>query len=644
MTGTHTSWVSNAGVRLTDLVPAALRRDWVRRGHCPDRDVYSLFRERVREHPRRTAVVDASGGVDYAELDSVVRHFAARFAEYGLGEGDVVAVRLPNSRRAVAVELAVAAVGAVALPYPPGPGGRGPAGLLHRARARALVVAREQDAVGRDRLPWLETVFTCGKGSRTAASLGTPAARPFRPRPLDAEAPVRIMVSSGSEAEPKMVAYSHNAMAGGRAGYVRALHGGAGPMRNLVLVPLASSFGSLGSYVTVAALGGTLLLQEAFDAAGALRMMVARRPTHLFGVPTMLRRVAEQPPLPGEDHTGLCAVVSSGAALPETTAEACRARFGRPVVTVYGSSDGVNCHTARGGGDGTCAGLPDPAVAAIRIADPDDPDRPLPPGRAGEILARGPMTPLCYVAAPELDARYRTRDGWVRTGDLGRLDGDGRLHVLGRLKQIVVRGGYNISPAEVEREAGTHPAVAEVACVGVPDPELGERLCACVRQVAGTPPLTLRDLTSYLETVRDLERRKLPERLLHVEQMPLGATGKVCRATLSRWAAEQAVPGGGQAVPGGGQAVPAAGQAIPTAGQAVHAAEQAVPAAEQALQVTGQAVPVAEQAIPTAGQAVQAAEQAVPEAEPAVQAAEPAVQAAGQAIRGAGGPPVRVRM
>jgi acyl-CoA synthetase (AMP-forming)/AMP-acid ligase II len=141
------------------------------------------------------------------------------------------------------------------------------------------------------------------------------------------------------------------------------------------------------------------------------------------------------------------------------------------------------------------------------------------------------MTPLCYVNAPELDTRYRTSDGWVRSGDLGRLDERGRLHVLGRLKRIAVRGGLNISLAEVERELGTHPAVAEAVCVPVPDPDLGERLCACIRPVPGTPVPTLSDLTTHLGD-RGLARRKHPERLLVLNEMPLGPTGKVCYRTL----------------------------------------------------------------------------------------------------------------
>src|SRR5207248_3875830 len=125
---------------------------------------------------------------------------------------------------------------------------------------------------------------------------------------------------------------------------------------------------------------------------------------------------------------------------------------------------------------------------------------------AGEIQARGPMTPLCYPDAPELDAAYRTPDGWVRTGDRGLVDGEGELWVLDRLRHTVIRGGYTISPAEVERHIGAHPAIADVACVPVPDPDLNERLCACVARRRGTEPPTLSELQAFLERERGLER------------------------------------------------------------------------------------------------------------------------------------------
>jgi acyl-CoA synthetase (AMP-forming)/AMP-acid ligase II len=555
-TSTDMAWTSTNGIVLGDLVPAQLRRRWVAQGYCPDRDLYTLFSEHVRVHPQRTAVIDAAGAIDYATLDTRVRRIAAALAEAGLGPRDIVGIQLPNSWCAVAAELAVAAVGAVALPYPAGRGRQDSLSLLGRSRASAAIVS---DAAGqvplaanlaslRPELPDLRTVFVFGAAPQGCEPLerwlaDTGAERWWSGAPIDPEAPARILVSSGSEAEPKMVAYTHNAMAGGRGNYLGALHRHSGaarsapePMRSLVLVPLPSSYGSCG-VVILARHGGTLLLQSAFDPAAALRMITEHQPTHVFGVPIMLRRITDQPRSSNEDSSGLRVLVSSSAALPAATIEACQARFGVPVVNIYGSADGVNCHTARGGCAPTaagCAGRSDPAVADIRIVD--DHGHPVPPGQAGEIWSLGPMTPLCYVNAPQLDARYRAPGGWVRTGDRGVIGSDGCLRVVGRLKQIVIRGGYHISPAEVERQLAAHPAIADVVCIAVPDPDLGERLCACITQRPDTSSLTLTQLNAFLEGERGLERRKLPELLLTLPELPLGPTGKVCRQTLTRLA------------------------------------------------------------------------------------------------------------
>ncbi|PVC78677.1 class I adenylate-forming enzyme family protein [Streptomyces sp. CS081A] len=579
-------WRSRNGLELPDRVPRADRAAWEARGLCPDADLFTLFREHALAAPGRDAVVDERGALSYGELYAEVLRVAGLFAEAGLGPRDVIALRLPNGRLAAAAELAVYALGAVALPYPLGGGVRDTLSLLARSRAGGAVLSESEDLAATAELPWLRAVFTTGPDAAPGVRRldRAPEDGPFRPSgpPAESTAPARILVSSGSETEPKMIAYSHQAMAGGRAAYVRALadapartgprtsadssaRAGApaftgspagpatppgfpvvpgpsaepespvAPPRLLVLVPLASSYGSLGVPVGLAALGGTLIVRGRFDAADALRATVEHRPTHLFGVPTMLRRMADLPRLPGEDTSSLRAVVSSGAALPASTAAACLERFGVPVVTVYGSSDGVNCHTAAPGAPaGDTAGTPDPAVAVLRIVRPDG--TPADTGEPGEIQAKGPMTPLCYVAAPDLDARYRTADGWVRTGDLGALDGKGRLRVLGRLRNVVIRGGHTISPAEVEQELGAHPGIAEAVCVPVPDEEFGERLCACVRPVPGAPAPALGDVTAHL-AARGLERRKFPEYLLVLDRMPLRPTGKVCRRTAAARAA-----------------------------------------------------------------------------------------------------------
>ncbi|MFE1559949.1 class I adenylate-forming enzyme family protein [Streptomyces sp. NPDC058734] len=535
-------------VDLHDLLPAGLRRSWVVDGTCPDLDLYSLFRARQIADLHHTAVVDAKGTLCYTALDRKVRCLATGLRDLGIREGDVVAVQLPDTRNAVIADLALAALGAVALPFPVGRGTLEAECLLRRAEAVAVIAATEHrglrhaadlQALSRA-LPALRHVVAAGPGPAPAGTVPWQALvrrdpAGFVPARPDPDGAARILVSSGSEAEPKMIAYSHNALAGGRGNFLASLIPDATRPRCLFLVPLASAFGSNGTAVTLARHGGTLVLLDHFSPDAAIAAVREHGPTHVLGVPTMVRMMIERLDATGERLPAPTALVLGGAPLDETTAAAAAEAFGCPVVNLYGSADGVNCHTGLArtvpptDASGVVAGHPDPKVAEIRIADPET-HAPLPDGDIGEIVSRGPMTPLCYVGAPDLDARYRTPDGWVRTGDLGYLDADGVLHVVGRLKDIVIRGGANISPAEVERELSSHPQVRDVVCVGVPDPLMGERLAACV--VARGPQAP--DLDSLGEHLsgRGLERRKHPERLLVLESVPLTAAGKPDRAAL----------------------------------------------------------------------------------------------------------------
>ncbi|WP_329080609.1 class I adenylate-forming enzyme family protein [Streptosporangium sp. NBC_01469] len=528
-------------LRLDDLVPAALRRRWAADGTCPDLDLYALFRTRRLAAPDRVAVIDTAGELTYAELDRLARSAAAGLRRLGVCEGDVVGVQLPNGRDAVVADLAVAALGAVALPFPAGRGVAEAASLLGRSGARAVVAAvdhrgsahaRELVSAAGD-LPGLRAVIAAGPqepppGSVAWSEVLSADGGAFVPARPDPDGAARILVSSGSESEPKMVAYSHNALAGGRGNFMATLIPGGSTPRCLFLVPLASAFGSNGTAVTLARHGGCLVLLDHFSPRAALAAIREHRPTHVLAVPTMVRMMLDQPdagPTPP-----MTALVLGGAELDAATAAEAGEAFGCPVINLYGSADGVNCHsgfrpaTAGDAGPGVVVGLPDPRVAEIRIAAPPDGER------FGEIIARGPMTPMCYVGAPELNRRYRTADGWVRTGDLGVIDADGRLRLMGRLKQVVIRGGANISPAEVERALADHPEVREVVCLGVPDQVMGERLAACVVPRPGRVP-DLPGLSSHL-LQRGLERGKHPERLLLVQEVPLTPAGKPDRDAL----------------------------------------------------------------------------------------------------------------
>jgi acyl-CoA synthetase (AMP-forming)/AMP-acid ligase II len=432
-------------IALDDLLPAALRRSWAADGSCPDLDLYSLFRARRFADPHRTAVIDAKGPLCYTALDRKVRSLAAGLRGLGVGPGDVVGVQVAGGRAAVMADLALAALGAVSLPFPVGRGAAEAGPLLRRAEAVAVIAAVEHRgqphaaelrawAAGSASPPVVVAVGPGGvapEGTVAFSALLRTDASDFAPARPDPDTAARILVSSGSEAEPKMVAYSHNALAGGRGNFLGSLLPDATPPRCLFLVPLASAFGSNGTAVALARHGGTLVLLDRFTPEAALAALREHRPSHVFAVPTMVRMLlalldgaedrARRPGGPveatavgagaggnaadgGGTETGAgagaeaedagagalpspVALVVGGAPLDAPTAATAERVLGCPVVHLYGSADGVNCHTGLGGtaapapesapdgdgggtGEGVAVGRPDPSVAGLRVPAP----------------------------------------------------------------------------------------------------------------------------------------------------------------------------------------------------------------------------------------------------------------------------------
>lgn len=530
---------------LIDLMPAALRQQWKDEGIYPDRAVFRLFAEQARRQPDAPAVLMPGCTVSYAQLDQAARRLAGSFRRMGIVPGDVIACQLPNGWKGCAVDLAAAALGAVVAPFPPGRGRLDLASLLQRCAARAFIVEAFDAETDMCRLvealrPTLLALRfpivagTARRGWQTLDSLlDGPALADDALIEVDADAPVRLLVSSGTESAPKLVAYSHNALIGGRGRFLQRLHPDGADFRGLYLVPLGSSFGSSATFGVLSWLGGSLVLLPRFDVAAAIDAIGALRPTHLFGVPTMFQRMAADPALATMDTSSLRAIVSGGAMVDPETVRRCAQAFGCGFVSLYGSADGVNCHTLP---DEPLevplrsVGRPNPSVCEIRIVD--EHGRRQASGQRGEILARGPLSPMQYVNAPELDARYRCRDGWVRTGDLGFLDPMGYLVLSGRKKDVIIRGGANISPVQIEALATTHPDITGSACMPVPDADLGQRLCLCVTLKEGA-------LRPSLEAVHRHFRRhglsvdKLPDYLCFFSQLPLGPAGKVDKKQLA---------------------------------------------------------------------------------------------------------------
>jgi acyl-CoA synthetase (AMP-forming)/AMP-acid ligase II len=530
-----------------DLVPAELRTAWVDAGHTPGVDLRTLFDEQVKRHPDKVAVIDDQKSTTYAELAEMADRIAGLLQGWGIQPGEIVALQLPNLAEACAADLAVATLGAICLPYPVLYRHNEVRSLLARSGAVACLCARQlRDfdfaamlADLRPELPALRHVAVLGAGDgepaggaesidAVLAAAGPPPARPaVAVGPHD---PARILVTSGTEAAPKMVLYSHAAIGGGIGNILGALRPDD-DTRFLLLPPLSTGFGSLGTFAGLARFGVTLVVASAFDPAGVVKLVEQQRVTHLLAVPTMLAMMLAAG-RGDADLSSLQVVGSFGAAMSEDRVRATLGMFGARFVNGYGCSDGAVSLT--GWDDppekiAATVGRPSPATTEIRILGDDGAE--LPAGEVGEVCARGPMSPMGYLNNPELDALYRFDGGWVRTGDLGVLDAEGYLHITGRKKDIIVRGGYNISPAETEAALCKHPAVAEAACVAYPDERLGERMAAFVVLAPGADAPTLEQVDEFL-VADGLARIKIPERLEIVDAMPLNPTGKILKRVL----------------------------------------------------------------------------------------------------------------
>ena len=524
-----------------DIQPAERRARWLAEGFYDEFDLYSALRARVAEHPQKLAVIDDGGAVTYAEFDVRVRRLAHQLELAGVQPGDTVAVQLPNTWLSLGIDFAIAAVGAVTMPFPAHYREQEVSELLTRSAATTFVVGEEfagfdslQLALDlRKSIPTLRAVLVDGPRRDEAVSLHEALAREvpasWTPPPVDPASPCRVLVTSGTESGPKMVLYNHQAV--GRPFHSMQLDMGITPDSRLFPgVPLGSGMGvQLGAYLSRH--GGTVVLIPVFKAGPALAAIERHAVTHFYGVPTMVQMMLAHSDFGTVDTSSLTAIVTAGSALAPELARSLKSDYGWESVAFYGCSEGVSCNTNGMSPEQAAlsVGDSDPRVSDLRVVDAEGKDAPA--GVSGEVWGLGPFTPLCYIDNPAADARYAGQGGWVKTGDLGVLDAEGRLSIVGRLKEIIVRGGFNISPIEVENLLLSHPDITQAACVGIPDERLGERVCAVLVVRDGAAAPSLDSLGAYLLDL-GLSKYKLPEKLVVLEEMPTNPAGKILKRVL----------------------------------------------------------------------------------------------------------------
>jgi acyl-CoA synthetase (AMP-forming)/AMP-acid ligase II len=354
-------------------------------------------------------------------------------------------------------------------------------------------------------------------------------ADPAPDRPSDANDVMRIAFTSGTTGEPKAVMHTANTTLymTRRENEERGIDGDA---TILVLLPVGLNAG-FGTIVQVANAGARGVLMEKFSPTALLDLVERHRVTTFLTAPTALLAILRDDSLDDRDLSSLRVVQTGGSSTPVKVLSEANERLGCPVIDLYGMLEtGVTSWTDPDEPYeewvGT-VGRPYPFMR-IRILDSDGQEVPV--GVEGEIVKTGPTISVGYYRNPDKNKESRTTDGWFRSGDRGFIDTAGRLTISGRSKDMIIHGGANIWPRELEEILVKHPDVADVAVVGIHDDYFGENACACVIPRPGTSP-TLEDLIAFMKD--DVAKYKLPQRLELFESFPLGPTGKVLKRDLT---------------------------------------------------------------------------------------------------------------
>jgi fatty-acyl-CoA synthase len=491
--------------------------------------VFALGAER---HGDRAALVDERGPLTFAELDQRSDAIARGLMAIGVHPADTVAVLCRNHRYFFEIAGALAKLGANALYLNTSFGAPQIDAVLRRERATLVVHDAEFEALVVDRderriLAWTDARADDARPDDTTTTLDDLAARhadgPSLPRP---EQPGRtIILTSGTTGPPKGAFVANAPNAGAAIAILERL-----PYRaHEKMVIAAPSFHAWGfaNASTSLLLGDTMVLARQFDPEQTLALIASHRAEVLVAVPVMLLRMLDVPAdiRARYDTSSLRFVPLSGSALPGDLALRFMDAFGDVLYNLYGSTEAGSVTVAapadlRAAPD--TAGRP-PRGTRIRLLDEHDDE--VPTGSNGRIFVRGPLQFAGYTDG----GSKAVVDGYMHTGDTGHVDNDGRLFVDGRDDDMVVSGGENIFPHEVEDVIARHPDVVEAAVIGVPDPEFGARLKAFVVVRPGT---TL-DADAIRRHVRtQLARFKVPRDVEFVAELPRNGTGKVVRRDL----------------------------------------------------------------------------------------------------------------
>ncbi len=472
--------------------------------------------EQARCQPGRTALVCGSSALSFGELHELANRVALRLRGLGVASQDRVAVLSPNGIPLAILVFALMRLRAVLVPLHPRLAPPELRDRLQDARPR-LVLGHPAFADLLRRASWEPVVFFDPHHPELF-----PHARPH-PQPLADRISLRavqgIVYTSGTSGRSRGVMLTYGNHYWNAVGWAQRL--GVAEHDTWLLVMPLHHIGGLAILWRAVLFGATVVIHETFAADAVCTELERGRVTLLSLVPTMLRRVLRE--WANRPFPRVRAVLLGGGPIPEDLVAQCVAS-GVPVAPTYGLTEAASQVTTLHPAElsrkpGSCGrALP---VVEVRV-------------EGNEILVRGPTVMAGYWNRPEETARA-LRDGWLRTGDLGALDGEGYLYILDRREDLIVTGGENVAPAEVEAVLRSHPAVRDAAVVGIPDPEWGQRVVAVVELHPGAEA-SEQVLRSYC--AERLAAYKVPKRIGFLPQLPRVGPEKVGRAALRVWAQE----------------------------------------------------------------------------------------------------------
>ena len=481
----------------------------------------------ARAHPDQVALRQGDRAIRYAELDERSARVAGLLAERRITPGDRVGVMLPNVVEFAAVYYGVLRAGGVAVPMNP----------LLKAREVAYYLA---DSGARLIVAWhaIGDEVTAGAAQAGATALladpvtfpsvlaeAVPAYQVVDREPSETAV---LLYTSGTTGRPKGAELTHaNLATNVEVTLTDLLELGA---HDVVFggLPLFHSFGQTVTLNTAVAAGATLVLLPRFDPVQALGLLAEHRVTVFAGVPTMYSALLGTPDADRCDVSALRVCVSGGAAMPVEVLKQFEDLFGTTVLEGYGLSETSPVASFNQPGQIRKPGSIGTPVRGVEMRVIDQGGA-LPHGEVGEIAIRGHNVMKGYWNRPEATAEAIDADGWFKTGDLGRVDEDGYFYIVDRKKDLIIRGGYNVYPREIEEVLYEHPDVVEAAVIGVPHPELGEEVAAAVALKPGatTTAAELRDF------VKDqVAAYKYPRLVRLLNALPKGPTGKILKREI----------------------------------------------------------------------------------------------------------------